>query len=293
MARRYPTIWPRPSVDAYHRLGSGTRVAVRSSGTSEDSAGTSFAGMNATFTNVAGDEELLGRVVDCWASLYGETGDLVPGQPTGRRRAVARRGRPADDPFRALGRDVHRRPVAGASRSHRHRGGLRSGRGRGERPGRARHLRGGTHGAGTAQRPGGHQDHQDRAGSRRAATSEIALDPGEGSRRVLSDDEVLGLASLGLAVEAHYGSPQDVEWAIAGGHTYLVQSRPITTLAGSSPPGSVSPARDSVNTESTASRRSWCRGWRRRPVGRRAASGCCTPPPRATCSRRVRSWSRP
>ena len=51
--RRYPTIWPRPSVAAYHRLGSGTRVAVRSSGTSEDSAGTSFAGMNATFTNVA------------------------------------------------------------------------------------------------------------------------------------------------------------------------------------------------------------------------------------------------
>ena len=28
--------------------------------------------MNATFTNVAEDEELLARVVDCWASLYGE-----------------------------------------------------------------------------------------------------------------------------------------------------------------------------------------------------------------------------
>ena len=29
--------------------------------------------MNATFTNVAEDEELLARVVDCWESLYGET----------------------------------------------------------------------------------------------------------------------------------------------------------------------------------------------------------------------------
>ena len=61
---------------------------------------------------------------------------------------------------------------------------------------------------------------------------QICLDASEGSRRVLSDDEVLGLASLGLAVEAHYGTPQDVEWAIAGGHTYLVQSRPITTTGG-------------------------------------------------------------
>jgi pyruvate,water dikinase len=28
--------------------------------------------MNATFTNVAGEALLLDRVVDCWASLYGE-----------------------------------------------------------------------------------------------------------------------------------------------------------------------------------------------------------------------------
>ena len=45
----------------------------------------------------------------------------------------------------------------------------------------------------------------------------VALDPGEGARRVLTDEEVLELAALGLAVEAHYGSPQDIEWAMAGG----------------------------------------------------------------------------
>ncbi|HLY33341.1 MAG TPA: PEP/pyruvate-binding domain-containing protein, partial [Jatrophihabitantaceae bacterium] len=55
-------------VDAYARLGSGIAVAVRSSGTSEDAGDTSFAGMNATFTNVRGTGELLARVVDCWAS---------------------------------------------------------------------------------------------------------------------------------------------------------------------------------------------------------------------------------
>jgi pyruvate,water dikinase len=58
----------------------------------------------------------------------------------------------------------------------------------------------------------------------------VELDPSEGSLRVLTDTQVLELAGLGLAVEAHYGSPQDTEWAMAGGKTYLVQSRPVTAL---------------------------------------------------------------
>lgn len=48
--------------------------------------------------------------------------------------------------------------------------------------------------------------------------------------RVLDDDHIVELARLGLAVEEHYGSPQDVEWAVASGAAWLVQSRPITTL---------------------------------------------------------------
>jgi pyruvate,water dikinase len=49
----------------------GERVAVRSSATAEDTAETSFAGMNESFTNVTG-QNLLDRVVDCWVSLFGE-----------------------------------------------------------------------------------------------------------------------------------------------------------------------------------------------------------------------------
>ena len=58
----------------------------------------------------------------------------------------------------------------------------------------------------------------------------VDLDPESGARRVLSDDEVIRLARLGLRVEQHYGAPQDTEWAIEGGTVYFVQSRPITTL---------------------------------------------------------------
>jgi pyruvate, water dikinase len=43
-------------VDAYRHLGGGP-VAVRSSATTEDTAGASFAGMNQTFTNVTGEAE--------------------------------------------------------------------------------------------------------------------------------------------------------------------------------------------------------------------------------------------
>ncbi len=57
-------------VSNYQRLGADVRVAVRSSGIGEDAEGTSFAGMNETFTNVAGAEQVLARVVDCWASLW-------------------------------------------------------------------------------------------------------------------------------------------------------------------------------------------------------------------------------
>ena len=45
---------------------------MRSSATAEDSKDTSFAGMNATFTNVRGEDELVQAVRDCWTSLFGD-----------------------------------------------------------------------------------------------------------------------------------------------------------------------------------------------------------------------------
>src|SRR5207245_3387441 len=55
-----------------------------------------------------------------------------------------------------------------------------------------------------------------------------------GPEAVLSDTEVLQLAELAAQVEARFGAPQDIEFALAGVDTdrrmWLVQSRPITTL---------------------------------------------------------------
>jgi pyruvate,water dikinase len=217
-------------LDAYHRLGSGTRVAVRSSGTSEDASGTSFAGMNATFTNVAGDSDLLSRIVDCWASLYGQrvisyrasegitdepalavvVQQMIPSERSGVMFSV--------DPSTS---DTSHMVIEAAF-------------GQGEvvvsglvepdtyvldKTGpKLLSVRVGTQSYEIVRGVSG-------------ADERIDLTPEQGSLRVLSDDEVIALARLGLAVEAHYHSPQDMEWAMAGGSTYLVQSRPITTLA--------------------------------------------------------------
>jgi len=53
----------------YRSLGAPP-VAVRSSATTEDLPGASFAGQQATSLNVRGEDELLGAVRRCWASLW-------------------------------------------------------------------------------------------------------------------------------------------------------------------------------------------------------------------------------
>ncbi len=61
----------RAVIGAYAAWGAGTAWPCAHRGSARSAEGTSFAGMNETFTNVAGDEALLRRVVDCWASLWG------------------------------------------------------------------------------------------------------------------------------------------------------------------------------------------------------------------------------
>ncbi len=48
-----------------------TPVAVRSSATAEDTAATSFAGMNETFLNIRGADGVIDAVRRCWRSLFG------------------------------------------------------------------------------------------------------------------------------------------------------------------------------------------------------------------------------
>jgi pyruvate,water dikinase len=55
--------------------------------------------------------------------------------------------------------------------------------------------------------------------------------PEREAQPALSDAQVLALARLARRIEAHFGSPQDIEWCLTeDGDVQVVQSRPITTL---------------------------------------------------------------
>lgn len=54
---------------------------------------------------------------------------------------------------------------------------------------------------------------------------------------VLNESQIREVAELACRAEAFFGCPQDVEWAFQSNQLYLLQSRPITTLAGPSVDG--------------------------------------------------------
>ena len=72
--------------------------------------------------------------------------------------------------------------------------------------------------------------------------SGLFLEPGEskanwrqlnddGSQPKLSDAQILEYSTLLAKVQDHYGFPVDTEWALENGNFWLLQARPITTLA--------------------------------------------------------------
>jgi pyruvate,water dikinase len=226
--------------DAYEHLGGDggpVRVAVRSSATGEDSADASFAGMNETFTNVSGNADVLARVVDCWASAYGP-------------RVLAYRGSMAQVAEPAIAVVVQRMITpefsgvafsVDPSTGDRTRLVIEAARGQGEV------VVGGLVEPDTyVVDKGAHPVVHARVGRQAfqivrgpsGADERVDLSPEVGASRVLTDEMVLELAALVERIEAHYGRPQDVEFAIDDtDEIFLVQARPITTLAPPAPGG--------------------------------------------------------
>jgi pyruvate,water dikinase len=221
-------------VRAYERLGRG-RVAVRSSATGEDTADASFAGMNRTFTNVEGDGPLIDALVDCWASVYGE-------RVVAYRRARGVRDEPAIAVVVQRMVDSECSGVmftADPASGDRSEMVIEAAVGLGEvvvggqvEPDTYRVAKDGLRLTGVRVGVQTHAIVRDPSGG----DHRVDLDPAEGGRRVLTDSEILDIARLGLQIEQHYGSPQDVEWARAAGEVWIVQSRPITTLGIAGPP---------------------------------------------------------
>jgi rifampicin phosphotransferase len=217
-------------IDAYCRLGSETPVAVRSSATAEDLPNASFAGQQDTYLNIVGASALLDAVRRCWASLWTDRAVIYRSTNDIDHRAV----RLAVVVQQMIDADIAgvlftANPVTG----RRHQAVIDASPGLGEAV-----VSGTVNPDHFVVEPGTGAIVERRLGDKRFSVRSVA---GGGTRQVesasaagqacISDEQARSLAALGEKVEAHFGSPQDTEWAIdARGQLWLTQARPITTL---------------------------------------------------------------
>ena len=211
--------------------GDPVPLAVRSSATAEDTAESSFAGMNETFLNTRGADAVIDAVRRCWRSLFGarticyrgmngfaqadmDVAVVVQLQVDSTRAGVmftvnpatGERGELVIEGSFGLGEAV----VSGSVSPDRYVVDKAT--------------------LAIRRREVHHKDlvieyAPDGGTQQRTLSGEEALRP------VLTDEEVVAVAELGRRIEEHYGSPQDTEWAFdPDGALWMLQSRPITTL---------------------------------------------------------------
>lgn len=227
-------------LDAYHQLGRENGqppfVAVRSSATAEDTPRTSFAGMNESFLNVRGGEELLGAVRRCYASLYGarvifyrRTED-VPEEKISIAVIVQCMVNSA-----AAGVMFTVHPATGDTNLVVIEGAF----GLGDAV-----VSGAVNPDHFEERKDTHQlvvrsvTHKDFRDIRTpdGKTVRESLTAPQADAPCLTDEQVRQLAEMGMRIEQHYGFPQDIEWALENGKLYIVQSRAVTATGQAAAP---------------------------------------------------------
>ncbi|MGO2110235.1 MAG: PEP/pyruvate-binding domain-containing protein, partial [Pseudoclavibacter sp.] len=211
-------------------------VAVRSSAVDEDGDAASFAGQQETFLWVVGADEVVAKVRECWASLY------TPQAIAYRSSMEAAEGAAASRIAVAV-QTMAEADVAGVT--------FTVSPTTGDRSVVAINA---SYGLGQSVVSGEVTPDEYRVSKaeRKIVSSRVAekadeyvpapdrrgvvfrpVDEERRRRPALDDDEILQLADVGMQVEAHYGCPQDIEWALErrpGGEArvMLLQSRPET-----------------------------------------------------------------
>jgi len=201
-------------------------VAVRSSAIGEDSADASFAGQHATILNVTSHDALLAAVRTIHASASAEGAREyrkrmgLNGEP---RIAVVVQQMIAADVAGVL---FTRDPVTGKNECV-----IESAFGLGEgvvsgivTPDRFRLTATGE----IVERIAARKEVAVRYAPD-GGTIEVPLHGEEAERLTLDDAQLAALHEIAKQCETFFGGPQDIEWAIAKGQLFLLQSRPITT----------------------------------------------------------------
>ncbi len=215
---------------AYVELGEGP-VAVRSSATAEDLPGAAFAGQQETYLNIIGKAALLDAVSRCWASLWGD-------------RAIAYRERLGLDQQNVQLAVVIQKMVAadyaGVMFTANPVTGERDAIMIDANPGLGEavvsglvtpdhfSLRKQRLGWKITERRSGRREVMIRA--RSGGGTELVEGALPAGFAALPDKVLRQLVRLGMAIQNHFGPPQDIEWAWADQQIYILQARPITAL---------------------------------------------------------------
>lgn len=215
---------------SWQETGIDHAYAVRSSATAEDLPDASFAGQQDTYLNIIGETALLDAIRRCWVSLFTDRAILYRSQNNFPQREVQ------------LSVVVQKMIMSETSgilftadplTGHRHTLTIDASFGLGEA------LVSGlvTPDAYKVDKRTYTIIDRQIAGKeigifpeKDGGTRQERLSPAQQEQTVLTDSQILALTVMGCQIETHYGSPQDLEWAISEGEIYLLQARPITSL---------------------------------------------------------------
>ena len=217
-------------VEQYHTLGENIPVAVRSSATAEDLAGASFAGQQNTYLNVYGDEELVHSVLKCWSSLFTSQAiyyryhngfnDLQVSMAVVVQRMVNSEKSGVIFTVDPVSNNPYQMVVEGVY-----------GLGEGVVSGTITpdHFKVDRE---TMELRFKYLAPKSIMYAKDVNCGVVVMDVPEAlkTRPVLDEKELELLVDMANRVEAHFGSPQDIEWGAEQNEFFLLQSRPITTL---------------------------------------------------------------
>lgn len=202
--------------------------AVRSSGSAEDLPGAAFAGLHDTLLNVHGVDALAAAVKQCWLSLW--NAEVLPYR---ERLGVAHESAAmavviqqmvnvAADGAAGVAFSID--PVRGEVDTVLINAAFGLGETvvAGEAP--VDEYRVDKNGSVSGQSIAAKPQALTRAGT-------IDLPPAQQTRPAIKPTQAAQIAALARQAEAHFGFPQDIEWAYEGNALYLLQSRPITRFA--------------------------------------------------------------
>ncbi|HZY91689.1 MAG TPA: phosphoenolpyruvate synthase [Thermoplasmata archaeon] len=203
--------------------------AVRSSATAEDLEGASFAGLQETYLNMTGTDQVLAAIRKCWGSLFTPR-VLVYRARKGFDHAQVKLAVVVQKMVDSVVSGIlfTRDPNTGENHMI-----IEAGWGLGEA------IVGGEvtpdHYVvdGATQRIVLKQLSEqsfklirDEAGGNRR----VDLEPAERKAQKLPDEKIVKLASLARVIESHYRRPMDVEWCADDQSLFIVQARPVTTI---------------------------------------------------------------